>query len=1095
MEARHSCQEETPAIKSSSSVCERLVEVPHDEDTAKVEILPVLTGSCVDQQTGKQKKNPFKFFGGRRSICTLPSFFGGKNKGLGKGNSRKSVSKSKTHDGISDVHMENEKGYLDNTIGRAHRGDLSTLGGTLSSSHSADSGITSPVKLDFNYHDISPMGSTECFEKKLNGDKSFSFPRPKKGLKGLFSSIRRHKKNKTHDPEKCERYDHITQRVILEQLNRYPSEDDGLQDNSEQPKISSLHSDISTESSLNVTVECEKEELPICSVSMPDIAPHKADELLVEPNEVPSEDQNNVIDSKPDDFDCSDPKAAFTHSGKSDSVDRESLPSAGDQLSLMFDDVSSLKSFDSLIGCGDIIAEQDIDNISDNSISVERSREATKRSSCLVTYQGGGEEMATPDDLEEEYLQQLLGSSHEADASYGMEDDKEHDNMSKCFTELKPNAYAMAAEDAFVDRSVLSNTELLTPQSDQQESAPNSDEGYYDSTTPGPDDYGGEGFSQKERLPRDSYSGDALYEFYEPDESLISPAPGGESLYESKQICSETFDQFFDFCLPLDSGLIQKAERKEGATETEEERLAVIQKQLLFWEKQREAAMKGMDHLGKDIFSKEKQNMECEVRTASLPGKNKSCLIREKYILPNVNKDGADKGIQHAQPEKLGWKDFTESSLTDTIKQEGYIQDLKGNSFVEDSAFELNVASLGTRDQNVTRMTNVTKLSNQNVTPVNHIQNVFDSDFSSVSGYSQENECGQAVNFSQTLVEFAKNGMLFSSISKKLGSTGSSSSFHHDLSSLPTMVTFDIVDVENEGECEQQLDLSPDEDISPFDGFDHSCVQESLAECDEQLLQMDSHHSFQSYNWGVTSLPRHLDQYKLSPSGPVPLSLNRRSKSLDTDSLDLELGALHMPKSGLKSYDDLVPWKDRKNSWRCEVSCTPREGSSYNRCNILEQIVPPIGQFETYAPVLPMKQGYSREPQGSSSSNQLPVNTRQMANPTDLLQCNTRQSQEGFISFRYPTENTTKKLARVPPLEEQREVNVDYSYDYHTPQKQTRVKPVGITQAMPQQQKHEDFDSFSDYLERSGPTKKGNLDFRASSTNDWSNSYSECPNS
>ncbi|XP_069841978.1 APC membrane recruitment protein 1 [Dendropsophus ebraccatus] len=1094
MEAGHSCQEQTSAMKPSSSNCERLVEGPHDGDTAKVDILPIQTGSCVDQQiTAKQRKNPFKFFGSRKSICTLPSFFGGKNKGLGKGNSRKSVSKSKTHDCISDVHAEDEKGYSENTIGRCHGGDLPS---TLPSSHSADSGITSPVKLDFNFHDISPMGSTECFEKKLNGDKSFSFPRPKKGLKGLFSSIRRHKKNKTPDQDKCERYDHITQSVILEQLNRYSSEDGGLQDISEQPKISSLHSDISTESSLNVPVECEKEVLPVCSVSMPDIAPHKTDELLVEPNEVPSVDQNRSTDSKHDDFiDCSDPKDAFTDDGKSDSIDKDPLPSTGDQLSLMFEDVSSLKSFDSLTGCGDIIAEQDIDNISDNSVSVERSREATKRSSCLVTYQGGGEEMATPDEMEEEYLQQLLGNDHEEDASYGMEDEKEHDSMSKSFTELEPNAYAMAAEDAFVDRSVLSNTELLTPQSDQQESAPNSDEGYYDSTTPGPDEDGGEGFSQKERLPRDSYSGDALYEFYEPEDSLMSPAPGGESLYDGKTMCSEIFNQFFDFSLPIDGEVIQKAESKEGATETEEERLAVIQKQLLFWERQREAAMKGMDHLGKEIISKEKQNIECEIRTASLPGKNKSCLIREQYLLPNVNKDETDKGIQHAQTEKLGWKDFTESSVTDTIKQEGYVQDLKENGFVEDSGFELNVNSLVTRDQDVTRMTNVTKLSNQNVTPMDHIQNVFDSDFSSISGYSQENECEQAVNFSQTLVEFAKNGMLFSSISERLGSGGSSSSFHHDLSALPTMVTFDIVDVENEGECEQQLDLSPDEDVSQFEGFDHSCVQESLAECDEQLLQMESHHSFQSYNWGVTSLPRHLDQYKLTPSSPVPLSLNRRSKSLDTESLDLELGALHMPKSGLKSYDDLVPWEDGKSSWRCEVSGVPREGSAFNKLNLLEQIATTNGQFETYAPVLPMKQGYSREPQGSSSSSQLPVNTRQMANTTDLLQCNTRQSQEGSISFQYSRKNTTKKLARVPPLEEQRRVNVDYSYDYGTPHKQTRVKPVGITQAMPQQTKQEEFDSLPDYLERSGPTKKGSLDFRGTPVNDWSNNYSECSNS
>ncbi|XP_073403665.1 APC membrane recruitment protein 1 [Dendrobates tinctorius] len=1089
MESSRSCQEETSCLRPSSSVRETLIEATNNGESSKMDNLPIQMGLCVDQQTtGKQKKNPFKFFGGRKSICTLPSFFGGKHKGLGKGNSRKSVSKSKTHDGLSDVHAENDKeGYPDTS--RYHGNNLSKTS-TLPSSLSADSGITSPVKLDFNFHDVSPMGSTECFEKKLNGDKSFSFPRPKKGLKGLFSSIRRHKKNKTPDPEKCERYDHITQSVILEQLNKYSSED-GLQEESEQPKISSLHSDISTESSLNVTAECDKDEMPICSLSLSDVAPHTTDELLMETNEVPSLGQDHTSDSKPDcRIDCSDPKDLFADSEKSDCVDRDPLNSAGDQLSLMFEDVSSLKSFDSLTGCGDIIAEQDIDNISDHSVSVERSREATKRSSCLVTYQGGGEEMATPDDMEEEYLQQLLENGHE-EAGYEVEDEKEHDSRSKSFTEIEPTAYAMAAEDAFVDRSVLSNPELLTPQSDQQESAPNSDEGYYDSTTPGPDDDGGEGFSQKERLPRDSYSGDALYEFFEPDDRLMSPAPGRETLYDSKTMCSEIFDQFLDFSLPLDNGLIQNVDRSKGATETEEERLAMIQKQLLFWERQREAAMKGMDHLGKEIFSKEKQTAECEIRSASSTGKNNGCHIRE-YLLPNVSKDEADKGILHAQHEKLGWKDFKE---TDYIKKGSYVQDLKGNGFVEDSGFELNVDSLGTQDQNVTMMANVTKLSNSNVTPINHIQNVFDSDFSSISGYSQENDCEQVVNFSQTLVELANNGMLFSSISERLGSAGSSSSFHHNLNALPTMVTFDIVDVENEGECEEQLDLSPEDDaVSSFEGFDHSYVQESLAECDEQLMQMDSHHSFHSYNWGVTSLPRHLDQYKLTPSSPVPLSLNRRSKSLDTEILELELGALHLPKSGLKSYDDLVPWEAGKNSWRCEDSCIPGEASAFTRCDMLQQIVPKNGQFESYAPVQPSKQGYTGERTGSSSSSQLPVNTRQMANTTDLLQSNTRRSQEGSISFRYPRENSTKKLARVPPLEEQRGLNLDYTYDHHTRQKQTRIKPVGITQAMPQQIKQEDLNLLPDYLERSGPTKKGSLDHRGTSADDWCNSYSECSN-
>ncbi|XP_063793281.1 APC membrane recruitment protein 1 [Pseudophryne corroboree] len=1090
MEAGQGCLEESFGIKSSSSTCE-ILDGRHDGVSSKMEMLPLHTGPCVDQHTpGKQKKS-FKFFGGRKSICTLPSFFGGKHKGLAKRNSKKSLSKSKTHDCISNVPGEDGKNdYSDNIVSRHQGQDNPKTSNTLSSSHSADSGITSPVKLDFNFHDVSPMGSTECFDKKINAEKSFSFPRPKKGLKGLFSSIRRHKKNKTPDPEKLAQNDHNKQNIALEKLNnKYRTKDGDLQDISEQPKMNNLEYEVPPECSLNVTVVCEQKVVPSCSVNL---ATHTIDESLLESNEKPSLHQHHAINSELDCSDCPIPEEVFTDPGDADYIDRHTPShSAGDQLSLIFEDVSSLKSFDSLTGCGDIIAEQDIDNISDNSISLERNREATKRSSCLVAYQGGGEEMATPDDMEEEYLQQLLEDGSGPDASYELENEKEQEEMSKGFMELEANADSMVAEDASVEGTGLSNTELLTPQSDQQESAPNSDEGYYDSTTPGPDDDAKESVSHKERLPRDSYSGDALYEFYEPDDSLMSPAPGGESLYDGKTLCSEIFDQFFDFSLPINSGSMHNIKRKKGATETEEERLAVIQKQLLLWERQREAALQGLDCLNKDIFPKEKQTIECEIRTANLMGRNKECLIREQ-VLVNVNKDEGNKGIQ--QSEKQSWKDFKDTSLIDSIYQGSYMQHVEKNSLVEKPGFELNVDSLEAQDHGDTRMARVTEVTNLSVSPMHHVQNVFGMEFCTASGYSQENECEQAVNFSQTLVEFANNGMLFSSISERLGCASSNSSFHQNLNSLPTMVTFDIVDVENEGECDQQMKHRSDDNVvSSFEGFDHSYVQESLAECDEQLLQMDTQHSFHSYNWGVASLPRHLDQYKLSPCRPVPLSLNRRSKSLDTESLELELGGLHMSKSGLKSYDLLTPWERGKNTWQYEDTCEMGDDASFNSCSNFEPIVQTNGQCETYTLVLSSKHGHSREPQGSSSSSQLPGDPRQMAKTTtELLLCNTRQSQEGSNSCSYSRENTTKKLARVLPMEEQR--RVEKNYEYHATSKQIKTKPVGITQAMPQMHKKEECNPLTYLLERSGPAKKGTLEYKGTSPNDWSNNYSECSN-
>ncbi|KFU91152.1 APC membrane recruitment protein 1, partial [Chaetura pelagica] len=335
------------------------------------------------QPPGKLKKTAFKLFGGKRSICTLPSFFGGRNKGQGKAASKKGLSKCKTHDGLSGAAYDKGDGVqLESPL----EGSRDSHPCPLPSSQSAHVAIDTSAKFDFGQQDSSPPGSIEGCEKKPNGDKSF--PRPKKGLKGFFNSIRRHRKSKVP--------------------------------------------------------ECEKTQLP-------------------------------------------------EWTGDSEQ--------AGKAPDLILGDATSLKSFDSLTGCGDDIAEPDI---TESTISVERSREAAKRSSCLVTYQGGGEEMAIPEEAEE-YLHQIWNGNVAGDRTY---------EAQVSSSSLETHASHEVEAHPYLG-DAMDGVDLLTPQSDQQESAPNSDEGYYDSTTPGPEDEAGDGLSEikKDRLPRDSYSGDALYEF------------------------------------------------------------------------------------------------------------------------------------------------------------------------------------------------------------------------------------------------------------------------------------------------------------------------------------------------------------------------------------------------------------------------------------------------------------------------------------------------------------------------------------------------------------------------------------------------------
>ncbi|KFW03948.1 APC membrane recruitment protein 1, partial [Eurypyga helias] len=342
----------------------------------------------------------FKLFGGKRSICTLPSFFGGRSKGQGRAPSKKGLSKCKTHDGLSGAAYDKGGGAQ---LESPSEGSRDSHPCPLPSSQSAHLAIDTSAKFDFGQRDNSPPGSIEGCEKNPNGDKS-SFSKPKKGLKGFFNSIRRHRKNKA--------------------------------------------------------AECEKAELSECTGD--------------------AEEASKAPDFMDNDAPCLN---------------------SGDLLSLILGDVTSLKSFDSLSGCGDDIAEPDI---TESTISVERSRDAGKRSSCLVTYQGGGEEMAIPEEAEE-YLHQIWNGSTPGNKSYGAQVSS---------SSLETHASHVAEAHPYMG-DAMDSGDLLTPQSDQQESAPNSDEGYYDSTTPGLEDEGGDGLGEvkKDRLPRDSYSGDALYEF------------------------------------------------------------------------------------------------------------------------------------------------------------------------------------------------------------------------------------------------------------------------------------------------------------------------------------------------------------------------------------------------------------------------------------------------------------------------------------------------------------------------------------------------------------------------------------------------------
>ncbi|XP_005046299.2 PREDICTED: APC membrane recruitment protein 1 [Ficedula albicollis] len=947
---------------------------------------------------GKLRKTAFKLFGGKRSICTLPSFFGGRGK--------KGLSKCKTHEGLSSAACDRGGGTgRDSPSGGSRDGQHAALASSRSAQLATDSG----TRGELGQQDSSPPGSMEGWDKKPSGEKP-SFPRPKKGLKGFFTSIRRHRKSKAAESEKAE-------------LPEWSGD-------AEEPGSAAAGGAQSQGAAEGRAAGPEPE-----GAASP--GGDSSSGQATEPTGPVADGGGSEGDTTavPGNGDVPDAKAEAEAAACAE-FDRQSLLLAfhpdfmdseppclhsGELLSLMLGDVTSLKSFDSLTGCGDDIAEPDI---AESSVAVERGRDAAKRSSCLVTYQGGGEEMAIPEE-NEDYLQQVWDSGVPGDSSYGAQVSS---------SSLETHASHEADAHPYMD-----GVDMLTPQSDQQESAPNSDEGYYDSTTPGPDDEAGEEL-KKDRLPRDSYSGDALYEF----DALMSPSHGEESLFEGKVPHQGIFSYFMDFCLPAEKSLIQQMmDQKRGLMETEEEGLAAIQKELLYWELQREPVLKRLDVSSKEKCPREKQCIECKSRAASSIGKGQSGLGSEQ-VASHTPSRAVNGGVAVARAENPEWRDFPgtlcpENCYNSQKGPGGCLIQLTKNTPGLDA--ELDCGMFGGPAQ-------------AGMFPGFRLPEQEHGAAEPQAGSEPEH----AVSFSQALVEFASSGTLFSSLSESLGSSASSSSFTQNLPALPTMVTFDVVDVEQdgEGECEQRPELTAGEDIAePFD--DGYGQKESLAECDERMSPGFSPGfspgSFQSCNWGVASLPRHLRLHGLSPSLPAPLSVDRRSRSLDTESLELELAE---PQAARGGPQPCRLWARReaarKDSAGARRSRSKEEGEHPQRGTHtapggvelwVESVWEPAEPADT-SPFLPLAVGEApeRRPQEAELSR-LPLR------PSELpLQPEARRG-----SCRHPGDvpklshpGDVPKLSRLLPLGE---AGLPPSFAFAS-EHRARGKPVGIAQGVPQ---------------------------------------------
>ncbi|XP_051008779.1 APC membrane recruitment protein 3 [Acomys russatus] len=219
-----------------------------------------------------------------------------------------------------------------------------------------------------------------------------------------------------------------------------------------------------------------------------------------------------------------------------DLSDNEFLPdSPFDLCSTLCEDVASLKSFDSLTGCGEIFA----DGSSVPSVELKEGPENPAHSPQALDSktprgpsQGSTEQLASPAQNEASDFTKFWDSVNRSVKQQQRALPWLTSPQATDADQPKLDTPGLAELPLFPCRgppsgSKASSIDTGTPKSEQPESVSTSDEGYYDSFSPGLEEEKKEAATPgtpAATFPRDSYSGDALYElFYDPSEAPVGP--------------------------------------------------------------------------------------------------------------------------------------------------------------------------------------------------------------------------------------------------------------------------------------------------------------------------------------------------------------------------------------------------------------------------------------------------------------------------------------------------------------------------------------------------------------------------------------------
>ncbi|XP_069825938.1 APC membrane recruitment protein 2 [Dendropsophus ebraccatus] len=460
---------------------------------------------AAEQPSGKINKTAFKLFGKRKSGSGMPTIFGVKNKGDGKTIGKMGMVRSKTLDGLADAVLENSKKDEQQSPSEAAAADTAaTDASSQAVTIKTDVSPSSPVSKSHSFFSLlKKNGKLENVKGENTEQRAGS--RQKKGLKGLFNSIRWNRKDKNNKDDK-----------------------EGAIEN--QPGLI-------LSGSLTASLECIKEEIqkPLCQTEVP------AETLTAD---LPCEEQSGEVTTSLEDNPLKPPEESPCSSSQQP-VKPQDGDSAGspqtehtDQLLEPVVETLQEEKDENITGCGDIIADQDDDGGSGTGarlIHGNGKKAIAKKTPNIIAYQGGGEEMASPDQVDDNDIQEFLGmipQTEEVSKEVGkvtavrQSSREEKHPETPCDTTVpKPSKLKQVATNGNEKGDVKSRGK------EQRDSVRNSDEGYWDSPTPGPEEEPTKSVGKK-ALSRDSCSGDALYDLYtEPEENT------GRAHAEEKRPC------------------------------------------------------------------------------------------------------------------------------------------------------------------------------------------------------------------------------------------------------------------------------------------------------------------------------------------------------------------------------------------------------------------------------------------------------------------------------------------------------------------------------------------------------------------------------